>query len=233
MDAFVNHAGKRVMFCNVNPKDYIEAMLLRGEWYELQNLEFIHSLEVSGNYVDIGAFIGTHSLFFSLFCPAAQVFSFEANPNTYWKLQRNLEANNVTNCQTFNIGVSDVAGHAILREANETNRGATHLSAGEGSIAVAPLDSFNLRNVRVMKIDVEGMELRVLHGAVETLKSVEHLFVEMWSEPQSRDRAMEYTAPKVVEFLAEQGLALQRELASDRLYYFLRGGRPAPLTVRI
>jgi len=232
INAVVQCANKQVTFCDVQLKDYIEGMLAAGTWYELNNLEFIRSLQISGNYVDAGAFIGTHSLFFALFCPATQVYSFEANPRSFAKLQANIAANNVSNCTAFNVGLSDATGVAAIYEANETNRGATRLRPDSGDNAVASLDSFNLQDVKVMKIDVEGMELRVLKGAVNTLKTVEHLFVEMWSEPQSKDRGMEYTAPQVVKFLAEQGIALQRELESERLYYFRRGGQVAELTVR-
>lgn len=223
MNATVDYAGKQVVFHDVEPRDYIESLLLQGKWYELKNLEFIRSLQVKGNYVDAGAFIGTHSLFFSLFCPAAQVYAFEANPRAFQKLKQNLKGNGVTNCEAFNIGLSDQAGHAVLREANETNRGATWLSSGEGQVVVSPLDYFNLQDVKVMKVDVEGMELQVLKGAVKTLKNVDHLFVEMWSEPQSKDRGVEHTAPQVVQFLIAQGFAQKREL-SDRLYHFSRTG---------
>jgi len=231
-NAIVGHRGKQVTFCDVQPKDYIEGMLLGGQWYELGNLEFIRSLQVGGNYVDAGTFIGTHSMFFSLFCPAEHVYSFEANPRVYAKLQANLAANGIQNCTAYNVGLSDTQGQAVMFEANETNRGATWLRPGGGGMTLASLDSFNLPAVRLMKIDVEGMELRVLKGAINTLKTVEHMFVEMWSEPQSKDREMEYTAPQVVEFLARQGIMLQRELESDRLYYFQRGGRLGKLTVK-
>src|SRR5208282_4593117 len=232
MNAVVEHAGKQVTFCDANPKDYVEGMLLEGTWYELQNLEFIRSLQCGGTYVDIGAFIGTHSLFFSLFCPAEKVYSFEVNPRAYEKLRKNLAANNASNVHVYNLGLSDDVGGAVFHETNETNRGASFLKGNEGETFVAPLDSLLIPDVRLMKVDVEGMELRVLKGAVRTLKTVEHLFVEMWSEAQSKDRDSEYTAPQVVEFLAEQGLMLQRELASDRLYYFLRGGKLGELTFR-
>lgn len=221
MDAKIQYAGKEVTFLDAQPQDYIEGMLLAGQWYELKNLEYIRDLNVAGAYVDAGAFIGTHSLYFSLFCPSTRVYSFEANPRSWEKLVRNLNANGVTKCRALNVGVSDVEGHAVLREANETNRGATHLTIEDGEIEVLPIDFFQFENVKLMKIDVEGLELRVLNGAVNTLKTVEHLFVEMWSLPQSEDRGMEYTLPKVIDFTAAHGLRLVREL-DDRLYHFSR-----------
>jgi FkbM family methyltransferase len=225
-NAVIKYADRQVTFCDVQPKDYIEGKLLEGQWYELRNLEFIRSLQVRGNYVDVGACIGTHSLFFSLFCPATQVYSFEANPQAYQKLTRNLTANGVSNCQTFNVGVSDVAGRATIEELpGEPNLGATWLwlsgKDDNAAVDVRPLDSFNLQNVRLMKIDVEGMELRMLHGAINILKGAEHLFIEMWSEPQSRDRGVEYTAPKITDFLTTQGFQLDQEY-DDRLYHFQR-----------
>jgi GT2 family glycosyltransferase len=43
----------------------------------------------------------------------------------------------------------------------------------------------------------------------------------MWSEPQSQDRNVEYTYPKVVEFLELHGFQQDQEL-DDRLYHFVR-----------
>lgn len=225
MNTVVSYEGKDVTFLDVDPVDYIAGeFLLKGKFYEQRNLEFVRSLNVTGTYVDVGAFIGTHSLYFSLFCPATHVYAFEANPRSYNKLIGNLAANGITNVYTFNAGLADKQGRAVLREANETNPGATWLSTVQhapGNVSLFPLDFFNIPNVRLMKIDVEGMELRVLHGAVNTLKTVDHLFAELWSPEQSKDRGMDYQYPAVVKFLKTQGLEVQKEF-DDRLYWFKR-----------
>lgn len=42
---------------------------------------------------------------------------------------------------------------------------------------IVPLDSFNLKNVDLIKIDVDGMELEVLEGAVKTINESKPLII--------------------------------------------------------
>lgn len=52
------------------------------------------------------------------------------------------------------------------------NTGSTHVDRGKvGLIPMRPLDSFEIPNVDFIKIDVEGYELDVIKGAMETLKN--------------------------------------------------------------
>ena len=222
MDASVSYEGTAVKFCDVIAQDYIEGLLLQGIWYELPNLEFVRSLKAEGNYVDVGAYIGTHTLFFSLFCPSKQVFSFEPQLDVFQKLTRNLEANGVTKCRALNMGLSDAPGRGIVRS-GETNKGAGWLLPGD-AVEVVTLDSLNLRDVILLKIDVEGMELRVLRGAVNTLKSVQYLFVEMWPEHVCKRCGVDYTVEQAKEFLAPLGFELQPQKLKEDLFFFQRTG---------
>ena len=42
---------------------------------------------------------------------------------------------------------------------------------------ILPLDSFNLKNVGLIKIDVDGMELEVLEGAINTIKEYKPIII--------------------------------------------------------
>jgi FkbM family methyltransferase len=221
MDATVKYAGYDVTFYDVNPDDFIGKRLLAGDWYELPNLQYIHDLNVSGNYVDIGSYIGTHAVYFAKFCKSDRVFAFEPTPDIYKKLCRNIEANCLLNCKAFNLGISNEPGRGLTR-GSETNKGASWILPGD-EFDVVTLDSLNLPEIKLMKIDVEGMELKVLHGAINTLKNVDHLFIEMWTKEQAKGNGAEYTKDKVIEFLESLGFKLNKELLEECLYHFRRG----------
>lgn len=225
MNATLTYEGRNVVFCDTNPKDHIEGLfLLQGKWYELGNLEFIKSLKITGNYVDVGAYVGTYSLFFSLFCPASTVYSFEPQPDIYQKLRQNLEINGITNCVPYNVALSNHTGKGKPGRwgEDEKNRGGTAFLEGEGEVEAITLDSLNL-NVSVMKIDVEGKELSVLEGARNTLLNVQHLFIELWNEGQCKAIGnVEYTFDKVTNLLVLLGFYKKPVLLSDCVYWFKR-----------
>ena len=50
---------------------------------------------------------------------------------------------------------------------------------GDGSIPMVTIDSLGLEDVDLIKIDVEGYEMEVLKGAVQTLKNVEYIMIEL------------------------------------------------------
>jgi FkbM family methyltransferase len=116
--------------------------------------------------LDIGANIGNHSLFFAAHC--MRVVAYEPNPRTFKVLSLNSEL--ALNIDCRNKALSDASGRARLSQDPE-NIGASSLAGTaprEGGLLVdisALDDELDLGPVRLIKMDIEGHELKALKGA--------------------------------------------------------------------
>lgn len=117
---------------------------------------------LTGTVIDVGAFIGDHTVFYARH--AQSVFAFEPNPLAFECLSRNVEQFNNVRC--FKVGLGAAPGRAAL--VTNTNAGMSALVAGN-DIDVIALDSLNLSDVSFIKIDAEGWECAVLEGARKTI----------------------------------------------------------------
>lgn len=170
----VTHKGKRFKFNHY--KDHIGNILSKGSFYEIGMLRAIEDLKLGGTFLDIGAFIGTHTVFFSKFC-ADKVISFEAYKPSYDLLIKNLSQNKIDSC-SMNFAVSDKAGRCDVKVRALNNLGMNCIQDGD-TVEVISIDNFKYKNVTLMKIDVEGNELNVLKGAIDTIRHCKpEIFIE-------------------------------------------------------
>lgn len=143
--------------------------------YERDKLEEMRSSIPQGGVVyDIGAQAGYHALLASrLVGRSGMVYAFEPLPRNHRMLIKHLSLNEIFNVQPVQAAISDRDGE--LRFDPGPGFMAGHLSdAGALSVKCFSVDHFVTREDRVrppdvMKIDVEGAELKVLQGARETL----------------------------------------------------------------
>jgi FkbM family methyltransferase len=136
--------------------------------YEERFLEHIRSLDRRGVYVDVGAHLGTHTVWFASLCPATHVHAFEPVGRFAGVVQRNLAANGVSDRVTLHrVGLSDRAGRASNRLSLEHQVGfVDEAAATDESFEIVRLDKVVRRGpVAVLKLDVEGMEAAALRGA--------------------------------------------------------------------
>jgi hypothetical protein len=82
------------------------------------------------------------------------------------------------------------------------------------------LDSFSYR-ISLLKIDVENNELSVLEGAKETLRHVQHLFLELWSEDHCKIQGAECRVPETVQWLNRHGFEERKFAYTDNLRHFV------------
>lgn len=157
--------------------DFIAHNINLNGVYEKDDLDtFFEWLQSTGvdlkeaTVIDIGANIGNHSLYFSNHFK--RVVSFEPHPRIFKVLSLNAEL--VDNMTCHNVGLSDKEGSALLSgPANNFGRSTIGESRDARSVDIklVKLDTFcEFENVKLMKIDVEGHEYKVLLGAKEVIR---------------------------------------------------------------
>lgn len=129
---------------------------------------------------DVGAHIGYLSLTMSqLVGPNGKVVSFEASPTNYRALQANIQSNQIQNMQAIHKAVSNQPEMVRFATFDYSLVGhiATDDTPADGKIeeveAVSIDDCiFNqgFRAPDLIKIDVEGAEVKVFNGMLETLR---------------------------------------------------------------
>jgi FkbM family methyltransferase len=152
-------------------------MRYANTFFEINFLNFIKENFLNQNEIlDIGANIGNHSLFFLKFLNCKKVHSFEPVKSNLSFLKKNVDQY-LDKSMIYDIALSDKEGYATLYNSQMSNDGGFSLhsySNGasfivEDNILVKKLDSYNLNNISMIKIDVENHENEVLDGARDTI----------------------------------------------------------------
>ena len=126
-----------------------------------------------GNFVDMGSNIGNHTIFFSRI--ADTVYSFEPVSQSFNAQMENIKLNKIKNIKVFQCALGDETNKMVGLMHNIANMGNTHViekdykDRADDFAFMYKLDDFKLKNIKVMKVDVEGYELEALKGAKQTL----------------------------------------------------------------
>ncbi len=185
----------RFFFPRIN--DYIIGRIFSsGTFYEIDLLEHMfRCLPHRGVYIDVGANIGNHTIFFSKFL-AGTVFSIEPHPTNYDLLEYTVDKNNLNNVVCVRAAAGDKAQQVWLSlpEGFEGNSGSFRVINANTADKLVPVtmqtldhlfcrSGLNGQQVTAIKIDVEGYEVQVLCGAIQILqRNNPHVFVECKSD---------------------------------------------------
>jgi FkbM family methyltransferase len=134
--------------------------------YEYEQLNKIKKLvKKKEKFLDIGANIGNHSIFFSKIFK--KVYSFEPHPKIYPILKYNTK--DIKNKKTYNFGLSDKKKNVLMTDGDHLG-GSSIKKIGKRKVRIDKLDNiFKYKKIDFIKIDVEGHELEVLKGGQKLL----------------------------------------------------------------
>ena len=131
-------------------------------------------------FMDIGANVGHHSIFLSKF--ASQVLAFEPYPKVNMQFKQQIAHNNISNIQIFETGLSDRRETLNYYAPTGNNEGIGSFdesSIGKGNTSYGKLElqegdqvieSDSWKDIKLIKIDVEGFEKKVIKGLRRTIE---------------------------------------------------------------
>ena len=180
-------------------------------------IEWIRSFKKSKVFFDIGANVGMYSIFAAL-NNAISVYAFEPESNNFQTLMNNIDQNNLTNLITpFPIGLSNKTELSKL-QISKFEAGSSHHTVGENL-----LDHKNLEKISnnffqgifsstiddlcfkwglpiptYLKIDVDGIESKIIDESEKTLSSseLESVLIEI-NENREQDTSIINTMKKI------------------------------------
>jgi len=164
-------------------------LYFHGQTYEPATVRcLVEHLGPGQTFVDVGANHGYFSVLAArLVGPAGRVFAFEPNPSVFEQLAEHVACNGLTNVTTERKALAEREGTLeLFVSACAANSGLSSITPGSQAFASGSLDrdrhvqvhvtTFDrwrraraVERIDLLKIDVEGAEMLVLRGMVETL----------------------------------------------------------------
>lgn len=163
---------------NLTPKAIAaQTILLEAE---IAALDCVKAIRVEHVVLDIGAFIGDTALIFKQY--SHFVLAFEPQPDAFEAL-----CHNSPDSLNFNVPVGDGARVLCGEEGIGGNLGTRQTLFNANGIRSLPLDVLGMARIDFIKIDVEGAEVAVLRGAVDTIQRCKPLLlIEVYPEMLER-----------------------------------------------
>lgn len=162
----------------LDPQKYLDKEIIDKGVFEEMSTSVVKKLVKEGDIVlDVGANIGYYTVMFSkLVGENGKVYAFEPTEHYGKVLRRNIEENQIGNCEVFSLGLSDKAQELTIKIG--TSSATLHWVSNDApsdteTIKMVRLDDFvkehDIQKVDFIKIDVDGHEPFFLEGAWETL----------------------------------------------------------------
>lgn len=206
-----------------------------AHFYEANELVWVQEhLDAGDVFLDIGSNVGLYSLFASRAVGATgKVVAVDADAGIQERLIHNLTTNNATNVLPLQVGVSDTRETAMFSVPLGPMRAASSLIIDGGGQLIPVecyplldiLDGENIRRIKGMKLDIEGMEFRVLR---RFLLDAPHELRPEWLITEYFPGRVKASGGDVLRLLTEFGYSMVKRHALNCIFSSAPGTAISP-----
>ncbi len=170
-----DYRGRTVHFAIDGDNVGLDIFPVSGEFFERDELDHTRRIiPQDAVIVDVGANAGNHLVYYGCFLAPRRIVPIEPHPGAVDLLLRNAALNGIDCVDARGLGRG--AGRQRERRALAHSSTGDLVTAGllasaNGTVDVFPLDAMIDGKVDFIKIDVEAMELDVIHGARATIEA--------------------------------------------------------------
>lgn len=173
------------LFYELDLREFIDYEIYKNGCFEPETVKAIEKLARPGmTVIDIGANSGCHALRFAkIVGPEGKVFAFEPMSWAFKKMEKNVSLNKLSNLilerkalSDKNIGSSEI-DFACSWPINQRKENLHPIHKGKimkDESEIITLDSYleknNIKKIDLIKLDVDGFELKILRGSLSSLK---------------------------------------------------------------
>lgn len=204
----------------INPLEYHQRKLLFGEAYEAEVTSFLLAVLRPGMvFVDVGANLGYYTLLGARGVGfEGRVHAFEPAPVQFEHLSLNVRVNRLSNVVLNDCALAEDDGEVKLFMSDGWNHGTHSMGQGVGGqrvcvVRCTSLDLYvasqGITRLDVVKMDVEGAELRVLRGGRRTIEQLKPQVV-LFEASEVLARSLGDSTREVKEFLESRGYVIFR-----------------------
>ena len=157
---------------------------------EPETIAWIKDFDPNCVFWDVGANIGIYSVFCATVHPHSKVYAFEPLRSNYLRLWENIWLNNLVNVEANYKCLGNWNGVCVF-DAPKTHPGSSGGQAKTGfvknkeyMIPILKGDSVFLESPNYVKIDVDGIEMEIIKGMKQVLKTItlKSLLIEINNE---------------------------------------------------
>lgn len=171
--------------------------------------------------IDVGAHIGSFTIYAAINTKEGQIFSFEPVKENYFLLKKNIELNGIKNVYIHNLSITDKTGKDYIHISDNNTGICSHILKGSKTkkeivnttTLTSIIKNYKLKKIDFLKIDAEGSEydiLRSLPGSI--IKKILKIVIEYHYVNEEKN------INTLIEFFKENGYEYHFTKNPDIIY---------------